>query len=170
MNKHWLIAPACLLAAACVSSGPESQLGKGDKAPKRIEMTRTSDCVFQRSINDFQALDDNYVVLYAMGRRKAYLTQVAGGCFDVKGQSTLAAVDGDRNGQICGYGRDSLAYRRLGRVENCRILAMQELTDERRLELGIGAHKPKPRQESEDQAQEEKEEKEEKEDKDGDAG
>ena len=40
-------ASACLLVTACVSSGPESQLGKEDKSPKRIEMSRTSDCVFQ---------------------------------------------------------------------------------------------------------------------------
>jgi hypothetical protein len=139
------IAPACLLLVACVSSGPESQLGKQDKAPKRIEMSRTSDCVFQRNIDDFEAIDDNYVVLYSMGRRKAYLAQIAGGCFDVKGQNSLAAVDGDRNGQICGFGRDSVAYRRLGAVEECRILAMQELSDERRVELGLGVPQPPPR-------------------------
>ena len=32
MNTFRLIAPACLLVAGCVSSGPESQLGKEDKA------------------------------------------------------------------------------------------------------------------------------------------
>ena len=72
------IAPACLLLAACVSSGPESQLGTQDKVPKRIAMSRTSDCVFQRNIDDFQAIDDSYVVLYSMGRRKAYLAEIAG--------------------------------------------------------------------------------------------
>ena len=145
MKKLRFIAPACLMLAACVSSGPESQLGTQAKAPKRIEMSRTSDCVFQRNIDDFEAIDDNYVVLYSMGRRKAYLAQIAGGCFDVKGQNTLAAVDGDRNGQICGFGRDSVAYRRLGAVEECRILAMQELSDERREELGLGVRQAPPK-------------------------
>ena len=147
MNTLRLIAPACLLLAACVSSGPESQLGKQDKTPKRIEMSRTSDCAFQRNIDDFSAINDSYVVLYSMGRRKAYLAEIAGGCFDVKSQNTLAAVDGDHNGQICGFGRDSIAYRNLGRVENCRILGMEELSDERREELGLGASKPPPRKE-----------------------
>jgi len=139
---------ACLLAAACVSSGPESQLGKEDKSPRRIQMSRTSDCVFQRNIEDFQAISDDYVVLYGMGRRKAYLVEIAGGCFDIKYRSSLAAVDGDRNGQICGFGRDSLAYQNLGMVENCRILGMEDLSDERRLELGLGVPEPKPRKES----------------------
>jgi hypothetical protein len=143
MKAAWIVATAGLALAACASSGPESQLGRQDEKPKRIEMTRTSDCVFQRNIDGFDALDDNYVVLYAMGRRKAYLADVTGGCFDVKSQFQLAAVDGDRNGQICGFGRDSIAYRRLGMVEDCRIIGLQELSDERRLELGLGVP-PRP--------------------------
>lgn len=145
MNYPTLTVPAFLLLAACVSSGPESQLGKEDKASKRIEMSRTSDCVFQSTISDFHAIDDRYVVLYGMGRNKAYLAEIAGGCFDVDSQVTLASVDGDRNGQICGFGRDSLAYRNLGRLENCRILGLEQLSDERRVELGLGAPEDKPR-------------------------
>ena len=147
MNTLWIAIPSSLLVAACVSTGPESQLGQQEKAPKRIQMSRTSDCVFQRTIEDFDAIGDNYVVLYGMGGRKAYLAEIAGGCFDVKSQSALAAVDGDRNGQICGFGRDSIAYRNLGMVETCRILGLEELSDERRLELGLGVPQPKPRKE-----------------------
>ena len=160
MNALRLIAPAFLLVAGCVSSGPESQLGKEDKGPKRIEMSRTSDCVFQSIISDFHAIDDRHVVLYASGRRKAYLAEIAGGCFDMENQYALAAVDGDRNGQICGFGRDSIAYRRLGMVEDCRILGMEQLSDERRLELGLGAPQSKPRNdENKDNESDEKDEK-----------
>ena len=56
-------------------------------------------------------------------------------------------MDGDGNGQICGFGRDSVAYRRMGMVEDCRIMGMQELSDERRVELGVGAPPPKPKKE-----------------------
>jgi hypothetical protein len=138
------IATVLLVALpACVSSGPQSQLGK--KEPQRIEMSRTSDCVFQSTISGFEALDDRYVVLFGMGRRKAYLAEIAGGCFDMKSQYTLASVDGDGNGQICGFGRDSVAYHRVGMVENCRIMALEELSDERRIELGIGVPEKKPK-------------------------
>jgi len=150
MKTPWIAVSACLLATACVSSGPESQLGKEDKSPKRIQMSRTSDCVFQRNIEDFEAIDDQYVVLYAAGRRKAYLAEIAGACFDIRSRNSLAAVDGDRNGQICGFGRDSLAYQNLGMVENCRILGLEDLSDERRLELGLGVPQPKPRKEPKD--------------------
>ncbi len=151
MNNPWIALSACLVLGACVSSGPESQLGTQEKAQKQIRLSRTSDCVFQRSIDDFHAIDNSHLVLYGNGGRKAYLAEIAGGCFDVKGRSSLAAVDGDRNGQICGFGRDSIAYQSLGMVENCRILGLEELSDERRFELGLGVHQPKPRKEPKDE-------------------
>ncbi|MEX0734899.1 MAG: DUF6491 family protein [Steroidobacteraceae bacterium] len=141
--KTTILALPMALHAACVSSGPESQLGKQE--PRRIEMSRTSDCVFHSTISGFDALDDRYVVLFAMGSRKAYLAEIAGGCFDMSHQSALAAVDGDGNGQICGFGRDSVAYRRMGMVENCRILALEQLSEERRIELGVGSPQKKPK-------------------------
>ena len=147
MNTSRLIALPCLLIAGCVSSGPESQLGKEDKGPKRIEMSRTSDCVFQSSIDDYQTIDNRYVVFYAQGRRKAYLAEIAGGCFDIGSEPALAAVDGDRNGQICGFGRDAMGYRRMGQVEQCRILGLEALSDERREALGLGAPAPRPKKE-----------------------
>jgi hypothetical protein len=141
--KIAILPMTALVLTACVSSGPKTQLGTEEKAKQHIEMTRTSDCVYQSTIDGFDALDDTHVVFYSMGRRKAYLAELAGACFDVKAQSTLAAIDGDQNGQICGYGRDAIAYHRMGMVENCRILAMQQLSDERRIELGVGAPPPK---------------------------
>lgn len=145
--KITFLSVSMLLVAACTSSGPQSQIGTQEKAGRRIQMTRTSDCVFQSAISGFEALDDRYVVLFSMGRRKAYLAEISGGCFDMKSQSALVPVDGDGNGQICGFGRDSIAYRRMGMVEDCRILGMQELSDERRVELGVGAPPPKPKKE-----------------------
>ncbi len=131
-----------LAFAACVSSGPESQLGKTE--PRRIEMSRTSDCVHHSSISGFEALDDRHVVLLGVGNRKAYLAELSVACFDVSARNALIAVDGDGNGQICGFGRDSVAYHDLGRVENCRILGLEQLSDERRLELGVGVPEKKP--------------------------
>jgi hypothetical protein len=145
--KTALMPLALLLLAACVHSGPESQLGK--QKPEQIKLSRTSDCVFNSTIDGFQVLDRTHVVLFGMGRRKAYLAEIAGVCFDLNSQFTLATVDGDNNGQICGFGRDSIAYRQLGRVENCRVLALEELSDERRIEL-LGSAPKKPKKEKED--------------------
>lgn len=128
-----------LLPAACVSQGPQSELGSQERAlqERRLELARTSDCAFQSSIDGFDTLDERHVVLFSGGRRRAYLAEISGACFDLDSQVALVAVDGDGNGQICGYGRDSIAFHRAGRVENCRILGLEQLSDERRLELGL---------------------------------
>lgn len=140
-----------LLLGACVSQGPESRLGTQEKERQAqgIKMSRTSDCVFQSTIDGFEVLDNRYVVLFASGRRKAYLADLSNGCMDVRSQSALAAVDGDGNGQICGFGRDSIAYRRMSMVEDCRILGLEQLSDERRMELGVGVP-PKPQKKEDD--------------------
>jgi hypothetical protein len=137
--KAALVPLIALLAASCTSQGPQSQLGTQQKAreQQQYKLVRTNDCVFQSTVNDFHALDDRHVVLYGMGRSKAYLAELQGGCFDLRGQSTLASVDGDRNGQICGFGRDAMAYRHVGRVEQCRILGLEALSDERLVALGL---------------------------------
>lgn len=144
-----------LSLAACVSQGPQSQIGSEQKSAAEIRMERTSDCVFQSSVSGFDTLDERHVVLFGPGERHAYLAEIAPGCFNVRSQVTLAAVDGDGNGQICGYGRDAVAYRGLGMVEHCRILALEKLTDERRIRLGLAEPPEKPAREDEDREQDE---------------
>lgn len=152
----FLLLPALALAA-CTSTGPQSAIGTQQKADQkqRLKLTRTSDCMFNSTIDDFTALDDAHLVLFNSGRRKAYLLQLEGACFDLKSEPAIATVDGDNNGQICGYGRDSIAYRRMGRFEDCRILGIEALSDTRREALGIGAApKPKPKAPKEEKLRE----------------
>lgn len=154
--KTAILALPLLLLAACASSGPESQLGK--QKPERIRLSRTSDCVFNSTIDGFQVLDRTHVVLFGMGRRRAYLAEIAGVCFDLNSQFSLATVDGDNNGQICGFGRDSIAYRQMGRVEECRVLGLEELSDERRIEL-LGSSPNKTKKEKKEDKEDKKDEK-----------
>ena len=89
------------------------------------------------SSKSIESLDVRRIVLYEAGERKAYLAEMEAGCFNIEMQTMFAAVDGDSNGQICGQGRDSLTYRRLNSVEDCRIVGLEELSDERGRELGV---------------------------------
>ncbi len=140
--KAMLLAPPLLMLAACASNPSDSQTSATENRPLKLQ--RTSDCVFDSAISGFKAIDDRHIALYASGRRKAYVAEISGACFDVKHQNTLATVDGDGNGQICGFGRDSIAYRAFGRVESCRIISMEALTDLRRYEV-LGESPPTPR-------------------------
>jgi len=131
--KIAVLAIPLLLAAACTAS--DSLVQTRQKAQPGIRLERTSDCIQQSSISGFQVLDDRHIVLFGARNRGAYLVQIAPACFDISQQIALATVDGDQNGRICGFGRDSIGYERFGRRENCRVMGIEELSDERRLRV-----------------------------------
>ncbi len=136
MRLVQLVFPLLALLAGCAVPAPREE---GAPAP------RTDACVFQSSITGFRVLDDSRVVLYdGVGNKKVYLARVAPGCFDLSHQDTVAAIDRDGNGQICGYGRDDIAYRQFGRLESCRVTTLQQLTEEGlAAELEKDAKKPR---------------------------
>jgi hypothetical protein len=142
MRTTTLALPVALLAA-CVSSERQSQVGKDDV--QEAAMSDSGFCVPHSSIKSIEPLDDRQIVLYEAGERKAYLAEMEAGCFNIEMQTMFAAVDGDTNGQICGQGRDSVTYRRFNSVEDCRIVGLEELSDERRRELGVVAPQEKSR-------------------------
>ena len=111
-----------LVLAACVSSGPESQLGKEDKSKQRIQMTRTSDCVYQIHDRRLQPRSTTPTSCsYSMGQRKAYLTELeAPASTSGAGASLLPPSTATRTAGSAAIGRDAIAYRRMGMVENCR--------------------------------------------------
>ncbi|MEX1993032.1 MAG: DUF6491 family protein [Steroidobacteraceae bacterium] len=131
--KIAVLAIPLLLAAACTAS--DSMVQTRQKAKQGIRLERTSDCIPQSAISGFEVLDDRNVVLFGTRNRKAYLVQIASACFDISQQIALVTVDGDQNGQICGFGRDSIAYERFGRRESCRVMGIEELSDERRIRV-----------------------------------
>lgn len=122
-----------LLLTACAATPSDVQTRQ--KPKPTLTLKRTSDCVSNSLISGFQALDNRHIILFGSGRRMAYLVEISPACFDVAYQNTLATVDGDNNGQICGYGRDSIIYEQLGRLESCRVMGMEQLSDERLLEV-----------------------------------
>jgi|SRR5688572_17664082 len=143
MKATFLVLPLIALAACATTSNDSAPDGR-QQGRQSIKMQRTTDCMFQSTINGFDALDDRYVLLYGSGRKQAYLAELTPGCFQIKSQIALGAVDGDNNGQICGYGRDSLAYRDFGRTEQCRIMSLERLSDLRLYEVtGKGPSMPK---------------------------
>lgn len=124
---------ALLPACAATHSGEGAPQGVGTDA-----------CVFQSSITGFKPLDDSRVILYGRGGKDAYLAVMTLGCFDLAQQTQLAAIDGDGNGQICGYGRDNIAYQTFGRTESCRVTTLRRLTEEQ-LAAALEKKTKKPR-------------------------
>ena len=123
-----------VLLVACASSDSMVQTKQKAKSDPHV-LKGASDCVSESLVSGFNALDDRHFLLYGSGSRRVFLVEISPACFDLKYRNTLAVVDGDNNGQICGFGRDSVGFEQFGRVEYCRIMGMEELSEERRLEV-----------------------------------
>jgi hypothetical protein len=123
-----------VLLVACASSDSMVQTRQKAKSDPHV-LKGSSDCISESLVSGFNALDDRHLLLYGSGSRRVFLVEISPACFDLKYRNTLAVVDGDNNGQICGFGRDSIGFEQFGRVESCRIMGMEELSEERRLEV-----------------------------------
>ena len=123
-----------VLLVACASSDSMVQTKQKAKSDPHV-LKGASDCVSESLVSGFNALDDRHLLLYGSGSRRVFLVEISPACFDLKYRNTLAVIDGDDNGRICGFGRDSVGFEQFGRVEYCRIMGMEELSEERRLEV-----------------------------------
>lgn len=112
--------------------------------PAAVARSQGDACVFESTVSSFEPIDMTRLIIRGIGRDHAYLAEVSAGCFDLEHRWALAIIDGDRNGQICGFGRDSVAYRDGRRIEECRILRLDRLSPEQldKLELEHGLRKP----------------------------
>lgn len=74
--------------------------------PSRLPET-TLECIFIRSIEDWKAIDAYRLVIYAPGRRNAYLVELNSYCPDLRFADSIA-LDSGLDGQLCGFGGDAI--------------------------------------------------------------
>jgi Family of unknown function (DUF6491) len=85
-------------------------------------------CVFSHSIQGFRALDRNKLVIWAPGRRTAYLVELSMPFGDLKFANQIAVIDRDHNGQLCGYGMDRIVVD-AGLREASTVMGVTRLDD-----------------------------------------
>ena len=64
--------------------------------------------MFARTINDFKVLDRNKMVIWAPSRSKAYLVELSMPMPELKFANSIAVVDRNHDGMLCGYGMDRI--------------------------------------------------------------
>jgi hypothetical protein len=92
-------------------------------------------CIFSRSVQDFRALDRNKLVVWAPGRRNAYLVELSMPLFDLKFAHEIALVDRNRDGQLCSYGMDRVIVGNGLSREPATISGVTRLDDARLAQL-----------------------------------
>ena len=86
-------------------------------------------CIFISTIGQYRALDDRNVVIWAPGRRDAYLVELAMPLFSLRSSFELATIDHDRDGRLCGFGMDRIGVRDFDRPETSTIARMTRLDE-----------------------------------------
>ena len=86
-------------------------------------------CVFINSVGQYRALDLNNVVIWAPGRRDAYLVELSMPLFSLESSFQLAMIDNDRDGRLCGFSMDRIGVRDFGHPETASIRSMTRLDD-----------------------------------------
>ncbi len=113
--KVWITILPGLLLLVC------SPLALSQEDAEEAEEEEVTDrvCVNKRSINSFDAIDDQHVYIKATGN-KHYLFTMQRKCFDLRGAYGIAVKD--TMSRVCSKGFGEIAYRGRGqRLESCRI-------------------------------------------------
>jgi hypothetical protein len=94
--------------------------------------TGKNDCVFARTISDFKVLDRNKMVIWAPTRSRAYLVELSMPLPELKFANSIAVVDRNHDGMLCGYGMDRIVVADSGAAgfrTPATIMGMKRLDD-----------------------------------------
>jgi hypothetical protein len=112
LNRRSFTSIAVVTISALTLSGPLAQAAvdtqpKGEASGATPKKNRES-CLYSRSVHDWRTLDDSNLVVWAPNDRQAYHVKLIFPLFSARYEYRLAFIDGDRDGRLCGYGRDSV--------------------------------------------------------------
>jgi hypothetical protein len=111
---------ASLVGIASASTTPKPDVTTGKK---------TNECLFIRSVDHYQPIDRDKVVIWGPGRRDAYLAELTMPLFNLEGSWNIALIDHDRDGRLCGFSSDKISVRDGSMHESASLRAMTKLTE-----------------------------------------
>lgn len=117
-----LLTPLLALGAALATN----QAMAKDEADAKAN---TNECVFSRTVHDWRALDSTNLVIWAPNRKEAYLVKLGFPLHDLKTEESLAVIDRNGDGRLCGFGMDEIVAGRGPFRERSTILGMERLDE-----------------------------------------
>lgn len=115
--------------------------------PSRLKED-SSACTWFSSIDDWQRLDDRNLIVW-VSRKQAYHIQLSMPLFGLSSAISIAFIDHDRDGRLCGFAMDQVVVPHAPIYESSTILAMTKLDDDdirqlaERYKIKLGK-RPKP--------------------------
>lgn len=124
------------LAASAIIGTAHAADATDDKADK-IDDKQTRACMFTSQPLTWTVLDDRQLVLWGPTQKDAYLVKLFSPLHDLRFTESVAFIDGDRNGMICGNGGDKIGVTRSSiPAFPSTITSMRKVDDAELLALG----------------------------------
>jgi hypothetical protein len=116
---------ALLFATVLLSS---AALAAETKSMPPSRLKEESACTWFSSIDDWQRLDDRNLIVW-VSRKQAYHIQLSMPLFGLRSTISIAFIDHDRDGRLCGYAMDQVVVPHAPIYESSTILAMTQLDE-----------------------------------------
>ena len=124
-----ILAAALLSMSALANAGEDKATDIAAAASKPTE-PKGGDCVFARNIDNWNAIDDETLIIYAPTRHQPYLVKLWTPVFGLKSEFDIGVQDADNDGQLCDYGRDSIIVRSpAGHPERYKVRTLTRLDE-----------------------------------------
>jgi hypothetical protein len=132
----------CAQAGEDKAQAGEDQAAEIAAAASKPTEAKGGDCVFSRTISNWESLDNETLIIWAPTRHDPYLVKLWMPAFNLKSEFSLGVLDADNDGQLCDYGRDAIVVRSPGGPERYKIRTLQRL-DEAQAQAMIDSRKHK---------------------------
>ena len=130
MRRSIPILAATLLSMAALAQAGQDKATEIAAAAKKPSESKGDECVFARTIYDWNAIDDETLIIYAPTRHDPYLVKLWRPVFGLRSEFSLGIEDADNDGRFCSFSRDSIIVRSpAGRPESYSLRTMQRLEE-----------------------------------------
>jgi hypothetical protein len=121
---------ATLLSIGTLAQAAQDQAAEIAAAAQKPSGSKGGECVFARTIDNWNAIDDETLILYAPTRHDPYLVKLWRPVFGLRSELSLAIEDADNDGQLCDYSRDSIIVRSpAGTPESYKLRTMRRIDE-----------------------------------------
>lgn len=135
LQRIVLIASVAAALAACATPPNSSPSSSSDQQANAKAKRGMDTCVFNSALDDWQALDDNTLVVWAPSKRDAYKVSLSMPLMGLKFAHQLGFADGTRDGRLCSYGRDSITLGNDSMAQRSSISYIEKLNAETMAQL-----------------------------------
>lgn len=131
--RSFLLLIGLSVSTLCLAAEPAT---KGDTAPAKPD---SNACTWFSSIDDWRELDDRNLIVW-VSRKEFYHVELSMPLFDLGTAPSIAFVDHNRDGRLCGFGMDEIVIPRATIFGSSTIMGMTRLDDDGLMQLAEKYH------------------------------